>query len=259
MGDAGAAAPAIEPETLKVGGTSAGHLRYFHGHAAPLIDGLDLIALAMAILYGAAFLRRPPSPLKTLVKTSAVAALAVASALDRDPWLLTLALSFCALGDAFLAGDPKRWLPLGLASFLAGHLAYVALFVSAILTFQHHQGAWQPGETLPLTAVRFAVMAGVVITGVGMLAWLWRSLGGLKAAVSAYVVAIVAMVCASLALPPVNEGAEYGALAFFASDAILSVQLFKQRFTGLLGQWAVWGLYFVGQLLILIYFSPLTF
>jgi uncharacterized membrane protein YhhN len=47
--------------------------------------------------------------------------------LDSGSALLAIALAFCTLGDAFLAGDPKRWLPFGLAAFLTGHVIYVPL------------------------------------------------------------------------------------------------------------------------------------
>ncbi|MBS0410171.1 MAG: lysoplasmalogenase [Proteobacteria bacterium] len=195
---------------------------------------------AFAVTYGLFFFRRPPSAAKVLVKTAAVACLTIAASLAWTPHLLTFALALCALGDAFLAGDPKRWLPPGLASFLAGHIVYVALFATTIAA----EGFQRPD------AAHVAAMVAVGLVGAGMLAWLWRSLGGLKAAVAAYVAAIVAMVATSLMLPASLALAALGALAFFASDGILSAQLFKQRFTGLAGQWAVWGLYFAGQALI---------
>lgn len=198
------------------------------------------VGVAFAVAYGVLFFRRPSSPLKTLVKTAAVTCLAGASALIGAPVLLTVGLALCALGDAFLAGDPERWLPPGLASFLAGHIAYVALFVTTLA---------RGGGAGP-DALHLAAMVAVGLVGAGMLAWLWRSLGGLKVPVAAYVVAIVAMVATSLMLPRSLLGASLGALAFFASDGVLSAQLFKRRFTGLAGQWAVWGLYFLGQVLI---------
>ncbi len=209
---------------------------------------LWLVAAVFALAYGVFFFKRGPSALKTLVKTAAVGVLAVMSAVDHAPIPLTVGLALCALGDAFLAGDPKRWLPLGLASFLAGHLAYVALFIAALAG---RASAPSPGQV--------ALMTAVAAVAVGMLAWLWRSLGTLKAPVAAYVTAIVAMVCSSLLLPPSRALAAYGAVAFFASDGVLSAQLFKQRFTGLAGQWAVWGLYFIGQCLILGAFDPAGF
>jgi uncharacterized membrane protein YhhN len=75
----------------------------------------------------------------------------------------------------------------------------------------------------------------------------------LKPAVLAYVLAIVAMVVASLLLPSLRWPAAVGALAFMASDAVLALDLFKG--VKLLGSprltaWAVWFLYFGGQALI---------
>ena len=258
----------VVAETLKVGGKSAGHIKpMLYHYDAPGGEMLLLAAFVFALAYGLVFFRKPPSPVKTIVKTGAVAALAGVSWLNTNAvaalaahsaysthqlWLLPFALSLCAVGDAFLALDPKRWLPFGLAAFLAGHLVYVALFVATIL-------ARPDGPLVAPSLSHLAMMAMVLLVGGVMLAWLWRSLGGLKAPVTAYVLAIVAMVCTSLALPEMYGGADIGALLFFASDGVLSAQLFKQRFTGLLGQWVVWGCYFIGQVLILIAFSPMTF
>lgn len=250
MTAASEAAPAVDAETLKIGGKAAGHLRIYH-YNAPEGDVLLLAAFVLALAYGLVFFRRPPSPVKTVVKTGAVAALAGVSWFNGSPWLLTLGLALCAVGDAFLALDPKRWLPFGLGSFLAGHLAYVALFVSSIL-------AHPDGPVVAPSLPHLAAMGVVLLVAGGMLAWLWRSLGGLRLPVMAYVAAIVAMVCSSLALPRLFGGADAGAILFFASDGVLSAQLFKQRFTGLLGQWVVWGCYFIGQVLIVMAFSPIT-
>lgn len=81
-----------------------------------------------AALYGLVLVQRPPSFPRTLVKTVAVGALAVLAYLEGGGSSLAIALALCAVGDAFLAGDPKRWLPFGLAAFLAGHVVYVLLF-----------------------------------------------------------------------------------------------------------------------------------
>ncbi|MGA0602230.1 lysoplasmalogenase [Caulobacter sp. KR2-114] len=254
---AGAAAPAVDlaPSHAPPFDPLAMHV----GHANTPAGNLLLLAgFVFALTYGLAYFRRPASPVRTVVKTCAVAALAGVSVFNGSPWLLTLALVFCAIGDAFLAGDPKRWLPFGLASFLAGHLTYVALFVATLSQVRRQlAGISTPVELSP-TPTRWAMMAGAVVIGVGMLAWLWRSLGALRWAVCAYVAAILAMVCSACALPRLFVGAPTGALLFFASDGVLSAQLFKQRFTGLAGQWVVWGCYFIGQVLIVMAFSPLT-
>jgi uncharacterized membrane protein YhhN len=77
------------------------------------------------------------------------------------PWL-AIALALCAVGDAFLAGDPKRWLPFGLTAFLAGHIVYGLLF-------------WR--ERGPVGMAFWAVAPLIVLAGAAMLARLWRSLG----------------------------------------------------------------------------------
>jgi uncharacterized membrane protein YhhN len=192
-----------------------------------------------AALYGLVLVHRPPSFLRTVVKTAAVGALALLAYLEGGgPWL-AIALALCAVGDAFLAGDPKRWLPFGLAAFLAGHVVYVLLF-------------WR--ERGPAAGPAFwAVAPLVVLAAAVMLAQLWRSLGALKPAVVLYVLAIVAMVAASLLLPRLRWPATIGALAFMASDAILSFDLFKgAKLFGSprLTAWAVWFLYFGGQAMI---------
>jgi uncharacterized membrane protein YhhN len=191
-----------------------------------------------AILYGLVLVERPPSALRTLVKTAATGALAVLAYLQGGGPLLALALALCAIGDAFLAGDPKRWLPFGLAAFLAGHLVYVLLF-------------WR--ERGPAAAHFWAIAPLVALAAGAMLARLWGAMGALKPAVVAYVLAIVAMVATSLLLPPLRWPATVGALAFMASDAILSFDLFKgAKLAGStrLTAWAVWFLYFGGQALI---------
>lgn len=198
----------------------------------PWLWGLSGVS---ALAYGLVLVERPPSALRTLVKCCAVGALAVIAYLDSGSPLLAIALAFCALGDAFLAGDPKRWLPFGLAAFLVGHVIYTPLFGT--------HGA-SPGTLFWVGALAVGSAAGL------MLRALWSSLGSLRLPVIAYVVAIVCMVVASLLLPPRFWPATVGAIAFMASDAILSFDLFKgAKLFGSprLTAWAVWFLYWGGQ------------
>ena len=191
-----------------------------------------------AILYGLVLVQRPPSMPRTLVKTAAIGALAVLAYWRGGGPLLAIALALCAIGDAFLAGDPKRWLPFGLAAFLAGHVVYVLLF-------------WR--ERGPAGTAFWAVAPLIVLAAATMLAMLWRSLGALKPAVVLYLLAIVAMVATSLLLPRLRWPATVGAVAFMASDAVLSFDLFKNaKLAGSarLTAWAVWFLYFAAQAMI---------
>jgi uncharacterized membrane protein YhhN len=197
--------------------------------------GLWAVAAGSALAYGLVFVEQSPSISRTIVKTASVAALAVLAYLDGGSVLLAVALAFCALGDAFLAGDPKRWLPLGLAAFLVGHLVYIPLFL----------------ERAGAPPTWFWPAAGAVGAAAGlMLRALWGSLGKLRIPVVVYVLAIVGMVVSSLLLPTRAWPTTVGALAFMASDAILSFDLFKNA--KLLGSprltaWAVWALYWGGQ------------
>lgn len=207
-----------------------------------MITALWLVSALSALVYGAFWVLAPVSPLRTVVKIMPVAALALIAYLTGPrhgvALLLPAALGLSALGDGFLAGDPKRWLPLGLASFLIAHLIYVALF-------------WSAGGPSGLSEpVRPALIMAAPIGGVGMLAWLWPYLGAMRGAVSAYVAAIVAMLATSLLLPWTAWPVMVGALAFMASDAILSADLFRGARLARserLSAYAIWALYYGGQ------------
>jgi len=207
-----------------------------------MITALWLVSALSALAYGAYWVLAPVSPLRTVVKMVPVVALALIAYLTGPrhgvALLLPAALVLSAVGDGFLAGDPKRWLPLGLASFLVAHLIYVALF-------------WSAGGPSGLSEpVRLALIMAAPIGGVGMLAWLWPHLGAMRGAVSAYIGAIVAMLATSLLLPWTAWPVMVGAFAFMASDAILSADLFRSaRLAGSerLSAYAIWTLYYGGQ------------
>jgi uncharacterized membrane protein YhhN len=200
---------------------------------------LSVVLIGASAAAGAGYalmLERPPSALRTLVKTAAVASLAALAYLRDAPTGLVIALALSAIGDAFLAGDPERWLPFGLGGFLAAHIAYVWMFL-------------EEGGGRAALAAEPARAGGVVLAfaaGVTMLAWLWRSLGALRPAVTVYALALSAMVAAALTLPRILMPAMVGAALFMASDAILSAELFKSLRSRLSGQ-AVWWLYYAAQ------------
>ena len=203
---------------------------------------LITLSVRAAIAYGAGFVLSPPSPVRTGLKMAAVGALAVLAWQNTNHNALGLmvcaALALSAIGDGFLAGDPKRWLPLGLGSFLIAHILYVAAF----WTLGEH-GHW-------LSPLRACLIAVSVLGAIGMLAWLWPHLGAMRAAVSVYIAAIVAMLVTSILLPWQAWPVMVGALAFMASDAILSAELFRGAKLGgseRLTAYAIWGLYYGGQ------------
>jgi len=203
-----------------------------------VLTGVSVLA---ALGYGLIMAGLPSSLERTLVKVAAVGALAVMAFLSDAPWLLAAGLLLCAVGDAFLAGNPQRWLPLGLAAFLVGHILLIFLF----------QEGRDPA--LEMTHLQIAGSVAVGVAAVAMLAWLWRALGPMRPAVILYVIAIAVMVGSSFLLPVFYWPAMLGAVAFMASDAILAGDLFRQaklfgsaRVTG----WAVWFLYYAAQALI---------
>ncbi len=199
------------------------------------------VSVLGALGYGLIMTALAPSLQRTVVKTIAVGALAVMAFLSDAPWLLAAGLLLCAVGDAFLAGDPKRWLPLGLAAFLVGHILLIFLFQE---TRDH---------SLEMTHLQIAGAVGLGVATVAMLAWLWRSLGPMRAAVILYAIVIAVMVGTSFLLPLFYWPAMVGAVLFMSSDAILAAGLFREAAlfgSQRLSRWAVWFLYYGGQALI---------
>ncbi|TIS81761.1 MAG: lysoplasmalogenase, partial [Mesorhizobium sp.] len=83
---------------------------------------------------------------RSAAKTLAVALLAALAVMQGSPPLLVAALALSAAGDAFLSQDGEKAFLAGLASFLAAHVAYVALFLNAgggigLLTAESWRGA----------------------------------------------------------------------------------------------------------------------
>jgi uncharacterized membrane protein YhhN len=202
-----------------------------------MISTTPLVGLSAAAACLYAFrLDRAPSAGRTAVKATAVGALAVLAYISDAPTALVVALVLSSLGDAFLAGDPRRWLPTGLASFLLAHIAYIWLFM-------------QDGGGRAALAAEPVRALGVILAftaGATMLAWLWGSLGALKAAVALYALALSAMVAAAFTLPKILWPGMLGAVWFMASDAILSAELFRALRTRASSQ-AVWWLYYGAQ------------
>ena len=205
--------------------------------------GLAAISLAAAALYGFVLLRRSPSLVRTAVKAKAVGALATIGWVEacfggRGGWLLAVGLTLSALGDAFLAGDPKKGLPFGLVSFLLAHAAYIVVFL--------HAGGGV--AMVRLQPIRVAAILAAVAGAVFVMRLSWPTLGPMRGPALVYMLAILAMVVAAAALPVRRWSAIAGALAFFASDGVLAVRLFKHEGRpDLAADLAVWWLYYGGQ------------
>lgn len=208
-----------------------------------LVVGFSIV---ISLIYGFFFARAAAGPSKLIIKTVPVAALAVAVWMlcgSLTPWALVAGLALSALGDALLAWDSKAALPSGMAAFFAAHVAYVYLFLSwatsgAVITFQ----IWP-------------VIAGAALAAgaIWILRLVWAHLGALRIPVVAYAAIIVTMVISSFLQPAGYQLVMAGAVMFMASDAILSISIFKPEpgFAGSTGgSLAIWFLYYFGQLAI---------
>ncbi len=223
----------------------------FDGFGA--LSGGAGVSLAVAAVFAVIYLPMAAGaagPFRSLSKTLSVAFLALAAALAGAPWLLVLALGLCAAGDFCLSQEGETSFMAGVGAFAAGHLAYVALFLSI-------------GESDPtrlISGAGPAFVAGFAVVGLFM-AWLLAPRAGdLKVAVLAYVPIILAMGVAALTLPPVAGLALVlpAALAFMASDITLAFETFvlagdhpARRAT----PYAVWPLYWGAQAAFLLAFS----
>jgi uncharacterized membrane protein YhhN len=176
-----------------------------------------------------------------LLKVSGVVILAAVAFASGGPWLLGLALAASAIGDAFLAGKPERWLVPGMAAFFLAHIFYVVLFWSL-----------RAADVNVITTVLQTIL---VLGGAAYIFFLSPSLGALRGPVIAYGCVILIMGAAALALPAAYWLTTAGAMMFIASDALLANELFR-RPAGAeprkLPSVALWLLYFFGQAAILI-------
>ena len=149
--------------------------------------------------------------------------------------LIVAGLVFSLAGDVFLMLPNDRFL-YGLISFLVGHLAYTAAFVSI------------GGFRSDFLALGIYAMYGLIV-----LYLLWTGLGTLKAPVIVYVVVILGMGWQALAVWRANPSAgtlsaAVGAASFVLSDSVLALDRFRGGFSS--ARAIVLGSYFLAQVLI---------
>jgi uncharacterized membrane protein YhhN len=212
----------------------------FPGGIEATANATLLFSLAAAIVY-ALILNTRETLLRSAVKTLAVALLAALAAIQGGPLLLIAALALSALGDAFLSRDGEKAFLGGLASFLAAHLAYIALFSLVGAGLEPLSQLWR--------AALAVVMAAFAAT---MLFMLWRRVGpDLRLPVAAYAAAILGMGVSALTLD--NVWVIMGAVLFMASDGLLAAEKFLVAAISPHREWmryAVWALYYAAQLMI---------
>jgi len=205
-----------------------------------MTDPLPPLALA-ALICAIAYLPltgKPPGRLRSGLKTSAVALLAISAALSGAPPLLSIALALCALGDYLLARETETGFMAGVGAFATGHIAYAALFLSL------------PGSdpALLFTGLRLVVVIGLIALGLVMARVLGTRAGDLAGPVLAYIPIILGMGFAAATLPALPV--LIAALTFIASDFILAVDKFLMPADHPVRRWAgysVWVLYWGAQ------------
>ncbi len=200
-----------------------------------------ILSVAAAVMYGLIVNTRPTLA-RSAVKTLAVGLLAVLVLVENGPLLLFVALALSAAGDAFLSREGDRAFLSGLASFLAAHLVYIALFMIA-----------GGGAGLVLAETwRLGVAFVIGISALVMAGLLWRRVKpAMRLAILVYIAGIVAMGLAALTTgSPFMIG---GAILFMASDSLLTAERFL---VSAISPWRsamrvfVWALYYAAQLLI---------
>lgn len=213
-----------------------------------LIAGLSGL---LALLYWLGFCHRGQSTAKSAIKTLSVLGLLAMAALWGGAVLLLLALALCALGDYLLSRDSEVQFMAGVGAFAAGHLAYVALFLTHPLA--------DPARI----AAQPVLIAGLVLFGAVMAGLLWPRAGDLRGPVMVYIPVILSMGLAVMALPV--SGAQWlaplAAALFIASDFTLSVEMFVLLDGPLkrLAPFIVWPTYWGAQAcFVLAFAAPLS-
>jgi len=177
-------------------------------------------------------------PAKPFVKAPAVLLLCAYAYLHcegRERLLLCGALLLSDLGDIFLALEPGFFLH-GLISFLVAHLFYIALFL------RYREGS--------LSARHIFISIGFVIYGIGLVYWMYPSLGSMAVPVMVYAAILLGMGISanmgSFGTPMVA----LGALSFIISDSGIAIDKFHMPV-----EWfgyVTWSLYVLAQFLIVL-------
>ncbi|MDF1670008.1 MAG: lysoplasmalogenase [Roseovarius sp.] len=211
---------------------------------------LLLVAALCALIYLLKFCHSPASWAKTAVKTGSIAALLMFVILTNGPVLLIAALGFCGAGDYLLSRDNERAFLAGVGSFAAGHIAYIALFLTTPMA----------RIDVLMTSGNVMIIAALVVYGAIMMRQLFRKAGALRYAVIGYVPVILAMGVAALCVPTSGmlRLVVPSALLFMISDSVLAGELFLLRDDHPLRRatpYVVWSFYWLAQFGFLLAFS----
>ena len=200
-----------------------------------------ILSAGTAVIY-ALIVNTRPTLARSAVKVLAAALLAVLVFVENGPLLLFAALVMSAIGDAWLSREGDRAFLGGLATFLAAHLIYIALFSMT--------GA---GRDIITTEIwRAAIALVTLVCAIVMISLMWRRVKpAMRLPILIYVAGIAAMGLA--ALTTTSAFIISGALLFMASDSLLAAERFLVSAISPYRssmRVAVWVLYYLAQLLI---------
>lgn len=205
---------------------------------------LFLISAFCALIY-LPLARCPPGSMRSLVKTTSVAGLAVSASIAGE-FGLALALGFCALGDLLLSRDGDTAFVAGVAAFAVGHVGYIHLFTTlseSDFTRMLHAPALLGVLSLLGLGLGLGALMAVIVA---------PRAGNLRLPVLLYVPIILGMGMAALALPTTGplSWAIVAAFAFILSDTTLAAERFllpAGHAALRLTPWAIWALYWGAQ------------
>ena len=198
---------------------------------------VDRWLLALSVAAGSLYFLTcagPPHPPGLVLKAlsvSPLAAIAIRRLSGPERWLLGGALMASTVGDVLL--ELKGLFVPGLGAFLVAQLWYAVLFARE----------W-PGRKR-LAGRQRALIGMVFLFCVALVAWLWPGLGGLAVPVLIYLAALAAMATTAIGAGPRYPPVACGALLFVVSDSLIGVGRFRGPLP--LGEYFVWGTYFVAQ------------
>lgn len=102
----------------------------FAGGLESSSNGALVFSVGLALFY-LFMIDRPPSLRQTAAKALAVAMLSLLAFFEGGSPLLIAALALSAVGEAVLAQNDSRAVPLGFVLFAVAHIAYAVLFAGA--------------------------------------------------------------------------------------------------------------------------------
>ena len=176
---------------------------------------LDLISLGMGEMWSSAHVVA-----KSLLMPALMAFVWLSRHQIRRHGLILLALLFSWGGDVLLLNSESLFFILGLSSFLLAHVCYIIWFLQ--------------GRSIDIgnfVQQQFPTLTLILVSGIGLVIWLWPDLGDMRIPVTVYALVIATMAVAALsrkeAVSPISfRFVLAGALMFMLSDSLIAISRF---------------------------------